>query len=339
MDKQRLQYLLERNKTQTSTASERAELEHWYQELETQANFTEELSSNTRQFLEDRLLAGIESRIAQREEDQTVVPLHTPAQTGRFWQSRVYRMAAVFIGLLIATAIIYQYRPSSSSSGSGIERITLTTPYGQTREIKLPDGSMVMLNGNSEISYPKAWAEGQTREVSLRGEGYFRVVHTHDNRRFKVRTADDFSVEVLGTQFTVSKRKLGTRVVLNEGRVQCNLEQAKGKDTLLLKPGDLVEFAKIPVHYTRKQVDPTLYSAWTEHKLIFKNTSLQDIVTMLNETYGLSVNVGQPELLNRRISGSIPTDNVDMLLEGIAETCRLTVRKQDQNIYLTDKTL
>jgi transmembrane sensor len=338
IDQQRLQYLLERNKTQTSTAAERAELEHWYQEFENRSNFTEGLSNTAQKFLEDRLLSGIESRISQQTEDRPLRSLPQPAVFGRFRGSGLYRIAAVFIGLLLVTTLIYQYSRPSSQSGSATELITLATAYGKTREINLPDGSKVVLNGNSEISYPKAWADGQIREVSLRGEAYFQVIHTHDHRRFKVRTADDFSVEVLGTQFTVSKRNRGTRVVLNQGRVQCNLESKKGADTLLLKPGDLVEFAKKPSQYTRRQVDPTLYSVWTEHKLVFKNTSLREITAMLNETYGFMVNVENPDLLNRRISGSIPTDHVDLVLEGIAETCRLTVRKKDNHIYLTDNT-
>ena len=105
IDQQLLQYLLERNKTQTSTAAERAELEQWYQESENQANFTEGLSNTAQKFLEDRLLSGIDARISQQEKDQPLITVHKPAVS---WGSGLYRIAAVFLGLLLVTALIYQ---------------------------------------------------------------------------------------------------------------------------------------------------------------------------------------------------------------------------------------
>ncbi|WP_170139475.1 FecR family protein [Larkinella arboricola] len=314
-----------------------AELKQWYQELEHQPDFTKGLSHHAQQFLEDRLLAGIESRLSRSSEKPFRVSVPHPVfHSGH---TRMYQIAAVFTGLLIVTAILYRYSWLPFNKNPDYQTVTLSTNYGVTRTIKLPDGSTVILNGNSALSYPKSWAEGQSREVELRGEAFFKVVHTSDHRRFKVRTADNFSVEVLGTEFTVSKRRQSTRVVLTTGRVQCNLKNKTGTDTLLLKPGELVELGNDPTRYTRKQVDPMLYSAWTQHKMIFKNTSLQEVATMLNETYGFTIGVEKPDLLNRRISGSLPTDNVDMLLEGIAEACRLHVNKKDRHIYLTDKPL
>jgi len=326
MTQERLKYLLNQQQSGLCTQAETEELESWYQAFDKRGNFTDGLSQDAQLAAEKSLFSKINSRIDGIE----IVSLHSekPVVKIKIWQ-KLYKIASVFTAILLAGYVVYQYTKKPDLQHQ-------ITAFGETRMVQLPDGSQVTLNGNSEITYPGQWNKGASREVFLKGEAYFQVVHTKDDRRFIVKTSDDFNVEVLGTKFVISKRKSGTRVVLNEGKVQCNLANGDKKDTLLLKPGDLIEFAKKPELYTRKVVNSDLYSSWKDHVLTFKNTPLSTITTMLEETYGLVVKADNPELLTRQISGSVPTDNVKILLEGIAETCHLKVHQEAQNIYLTD---
>ncbi len=325
MTQQRLTFLLEQVQKGQASPSERLELEAWYHQLESRPDFTDGLSSPARQALEEKMFNRIQEEI-ESEKPVPVWPL------GRSWRGWAAGMAGV-----VALVMLWMYLSPRLESTAVIARHNRTekTGYGETRTFTLPDGSEVTLNGNSSLSYPDTWTKD--REVRLTGEAYFKVVHTKDHRRFSVVTADDFRVNVLGTQFTVSRRSHQTRVVLNEGKVQCLLNEKAQADSIILKPGQLVEFSRKPEQYTLKEVDASLYSAWKDHKLILRNTSLKELTQVLEDTYGYDVNVEKASLLERRMSGSLPTTDVHVLLEGIAEACKVHIRQEEGRIYLTDQ--
>ncbi|WP_176885052.1 FecR family protein [Dyadobacter soli] len=320
MDKDRLQYLLEQDKNGQNSPEEAAELEAWYLSAESRPAFTESLSADGLSALEGKIFARIEA--AQPVPQEWNVP--SVNRSGWFnWRG----IAAAVLLLVVAGIGMYMFQRQNG-------RIVERTAFGETRVLTLPDGSEVTLNGNSVLSYDREWPE--LREVKLEGEGYFKVVHTKDHRKFRVRTGDDFSLDVLGTQFNISKRESGTRIVLDEGKVRCNLGDSE-RDTLVLKPGEMIRFTKKPTDYQRERVETGRYSAWKEHKLVFKNTSLREVAAILQDTYGLETEAGNPELLDRQISGSVPTDNVELLLEGIAEASAVTISRDGNQIVIAPR--
>lgn len=320
MDKDRLLYLLEREKTGENSAAEKKELDDWYQSPEGRPAFTDGLSDPALSALEEKMWSKIQEEGSNVSE--LLVEISRRSFMG-YWT----RIAATVSILVIAGIGIYLFR---QFNGAVVER----TGFGETRVISLPDGSEVTLNGNSTLSYDAQWTN--LREVHLEGEAFFKVVHTASHSKFRVRTDSDFSLDVLGTQFNVSKRKSGTRVVLNEGKVQCNLG-GPAHNALILKPGEMVQFAEKPSDYVKERVEASAYSAWKDHKLIFNNTSLREIVVLLQDTYGLETEVSEPDLLSRQISGSVPTDNVGLLLEGIAEASAVSIQREGSHLTIRPK--
>nr|WP_295928921.1 FecR domain-containing protein [uncultured Dyadobacter sp.] len=316
MDKDRLLYLLEREKAGENSAAEEKELDDWYQYPEGRPAFTDGLSADALAALEGKMLSKI-----QAASNVSGLPLEVSRTSFTGYWTRI--AATVSVLIMVGIGMYFFGR----RNGMTVER----TGFGETRVISLPDGSQVVLNGNSELSYDAAWQD--LREVRLEGEAYFKVVHTRDHRRFRVRTGSDFSLDVLGTEFNVSRRKSGTRIVLNEGKVQCYLGSSAG-DTLVLRPGEMVRFADKPTDYVKEHVEASAYSAWKDHKLVFNNTSLREIAALLQDTYGLETEVDQPDLLSRQISGSVPTDNVELLLEGIAEASAVSIQREGNHLTI-----
>ena len=114
--------------------------------------------------------------------------------------------------------------------------ITHKTNFGEIIDLKLPDGTSVVLNGNSEIFYEK----DNPRFINLKGEAYFKVkTIPSTNAKFWVIT-NDLKVEVLGTQFHVNTREQKTNVVLDEGSI--HLEFNNGDVTKMI-PGEMVSFS------------------------------------------------------------------------------------------------
>jgi ferric-dicitrate binding protein FerR (iron transport regulator) len=244
-------------------------------------------------------------------------------------QSLLYRVAAAVTLLLVAFSVWFILNKVNS-------RITYQTAYGEIKTITLPDQSVVTLNANSKLTLPENWNAASDREVWLEGEAFFEVTHQKNHQKFLVHTADKFAVEVLGTAFNVFKRRSGTWVLLQSGKVKLNIgDNADEETAVVMQPGELVEMQPETGTYTRKKVNPEIASAWTTRRLMFDNTPLSEIVSMLEETYGLQVSVSHPELLQKRVFGSCPTDDIDVLLTAISRPFGLSAKRSGNKVWIT----
>lgn len=256
---------------------------------------------------------------ARRQKRTFTWPLHT------HW----YRAAAVISGIAVVFLLgLYVYRSSA---------IKHQTAYGQTKKVVLPDGSTVILNANSRLRYKPIWNAYMTREVWLEGEAYFSVVHTKNRRKFLVHTSEDCQIEVLGTEFNVYQRRKNTRVVLNKGKVQLNIQQEKRQEQIQMKPGELVELSQSSDKYVRKLVNPEFFSSWTQKELVFSETPVSEIITLLEENYGLEVEITNESILHRKISGSVPSDSLQSLLFVLSESLNYQVVQQQNKIIFRER--
>lgn len=221
-------------------------------------------------------------------------------------------MAAACIGLLVIALIIMTSKKSSTKS--------FTTGYAETSMVRLPDHSQVKLNGNSKLTFYSEWDEKSPREVWLEGEAYFSVKPSESGQKLVVYTSDELNVEVFGTEFNVSNRKGKTSVVLSSGAINLNIEKRHRTEKIIMKPGEMVEYRLGGGDLIKKEVDPQQYTSWTRDKLIFDNTSLREIKLLLETTYGLDVQITDENLLEKKLFGSAPSNNVGLLLQGLAKS-------------------
>ncbi|SDK00145.1 ferric-dicitrate binding protein FerR, regulates iron transport through sigma-19 [Catalinimonas alkaloidigena] len=242
---------------------------------------------------------------------------------------RLYQVAAALLVLLAVGGVAWYgvFRPAP---------VVYATHYGEVRDVRLPDGTHVSLNGNSELTVDeRAWAQG-VRSVALEGEAFFEV--TKQQRagvpvKFVVHTPQ-VAVEVLGTEFDVRQRAERTRVVLESGQVRLTLKKDLETTTpLLMAPGDLVEYNGRQAPQQRV-VQARRFRAWKEHMLVFENTPLAEVVEILEQDYGLDVTVSNPELLHKTLTGTAPTQEVDQLLTSLARIFDIQWRRQGNHVYL-----
>ena len=269
---------------------------------------------NSWQRLEDILDFG-------EDENPKAVTLH--------WTRYRYRYVAV-VSLLMAVTVIYQafFRD---------RLIVYTTDFGETASITLPDNSVVTLNSNSTLRYNTVWDDDQDREVWLSGEAYFSVVKSGTHQKFYVNSHDGVLLEVLGTEFNVTKRESRTRVVLNHGKIRLNIENPSLKEDIIMLPGELVEFRDTSTTYVRKKVNPELYTSWKCKKLMFQDTKLEEVVLLLKEIYGLEVEVSEPALLEKKVSGSAPSDNINLLINGLSESFGIAIVRTKKYVKISRK--
>ena len=203
----------------------------------------------------------------------------------------------------------------------------LHTAYGEVRENKLPDGTEVVVNADSKLIYSTGWKDGKDREVWLKGEAFFHVTRTPLKSRFIVHT-DHFDIIVTGTQFNVVNRAGKTNIMLKEGSVILHTDEGK---ELKMLPGDFVEYQRTQLE--KKHVKNDSLLAWKEHKLIFDNTPVRELVKMIREHYGITVQLSGDSIGDRTISGILPNDNLEVLLQAL-EALDFKVVREGGNILI-----
>jgi transmembrane sensor len=264
----------------------------------------------------ERLMASVR---AHEESKTRVIPLYR--RKSFVWASAA-SVAAIF--LLVSWLFWLNRAPQ------------YVTHFGERKAVTLPDGSQVILNANSHLRLASHWEPESTREVWLDGEGYFSVKHTTRSTRFIVHTGE-LNVEVLGTEFNLQKRSLRTVVVLKSGKVQLTRTDKVEAPALVMKPGDLVEYRDNTKQVVRKIVNANIYSAWTEGKLVFENTSIEEIAQLLEENYGVKVDIDDLALKGKQFNGVFPTNNLPVLLKALSKAYDLDIQVNNKRIKIRNK--
>jgi len=208
--------------------------------------------------------------------------------------------------------------------------ITLQTTYGQTREVRLPDGTQVVLNANSELKYPRAYTLNPMRETYLKGEGYFKVTK---GNRFVVYTKN-INVQVLGTEFNVKERRGITKVALVRGSIEVNQNNPAVHQTMIMRPSELYTYKEKTSEAVKKAVSPESSIAWIDKKAIAENTRIGDVIADYEDTYGQKIILEDQALYERVIDGVIPMGNKESTLFVIANILNLRAEKKGDTILL-----
>ena len=146
----------------------------------------------------------------------------------------------------------------------------------------LSDGTKVWLNSESQLKYPVAFNDGETRQVELvYGEAYFDVSPStaHKGARFKVFNQSQ-EVEVLGTEFNIKAYKDETNIytTLVEGKVAIS---AAGKNQIL-KPNQQSNLNLETGSIEITTVDVYNETTWIDGIFSFENKPLKEILKVLS---------------------------------------------------------
>ena len=154
----------------------------------------------------------------------------------KFISNPMYRFAAAI--LIAAVLLVSGYEVFYNPSATEV-MLELTTANKVLNTFTLPDGTLVTLNSDTKVFYPKKFGR-KTREISIEGEAFFEV-KPNKNKPFIIH-AGKAQIKVVGTSFSVSaypETKL-VEVIVQTGKVQVMNKMAETLQTeeLILAPGD-----------------------------------------------------------------------------------------------------
>lgn len=260
----------------------------------------------------------------------------TPRQrTAIFRLTPALKIAAAILVIVTGVALWYVF-----SGGNALMK-TVTTAYGEIKTITLPDHSTVTINGNSTVRYRSSWKKSAVREVWIKGEAYFNVLHLNkdtlhvsDHERFVVH-CDDLNIEVLGTTFNVKARRGKTNVALLTGKIMINYKEP-AKQPMVMTPGDYVEYTEHKVVVSKKLTKPLQVTTWKSNEIAFTDATLKEIAETLQDNYGYTVIFKDPSILSMKIEGDISVNSVTDLLDVVGTTLHVNIEQSaDKHIVIS----
>lgn len=201
--------------------------------------------------------------------------------------------------------------------------MTTLMAYSQTREIQLPDGTMVSLAPGSELTFNQKRLSGEgKRKVRLEGKAFFDVERV-ETRPFEISTPGGF-VRVLGTKFQVDNIK--HEVYVLSGKVF--FARTEGDEGVILTNGMsalLVDGADLPVvneSATGNQI------AWKRGTFIYDGQPLSLAIEELEEFYGKEIEVDDQgnDISDARIAGSFDVDSPNDVLSAVSDAFDIRLR-------------
>lgn len=186
------------------------------------------------------------------------------------------------------------------------------TGLGERQAIDLPDGSRLELNTDSQalVHYSR-----HVREVRLlRGQAVFTVAREHD-RPFDVIVGRG-RVRDISTQFEVRRWPNRTTVAVLDGAVE--VTPGPNRPAARLTRGLSLGFSEGGEPSAPRAIDINTFSAWRQGQIVFQNQALREVLEELARYHGGSIAVGKPGLMDLRISGVVPTDDLALALRTVA---------------------
>jgi transmembrane sensor len=280
-----------------------------------------------------KILSGNKNRLSEQtlQFKQSFEP---KKPTLRIINSVWLKVAAV---LIIIAGVNFFFR-EQSKTGKPIEQAMPTffsTKAGERKKVILPDGSTVILNAKSSICLGENFNK-KLREVTLKGEAFFDVVHDK-NKPFKVHTTD-FNINVLGTAFNVKAYddEPSSEATLIRGLITMEATAGDG-GPITLKPSQKVTFYKnaphqvkdkslkaiksrpeISInHFTLVKDSIIVETAWTKNRIEIYDQDFEEVKKVLEKWYNVEIKFTNAELKNHRFTATFGNENIKQVLEAL----------------------
>ncbi|WP_433778862.1 FecR family protein [Flavobacterium anhuiense] len=208
---------------------------------------------------------------------------------------------------------------NSNGKSAAIANNLLTIPRGGQFFVQLADSTKVWLNSESQLKYPVAFVDGQTRQVELvYGEAYFEVSPStkHKGSRFKVKTQEQ-NVEVIGTEFNIKAYR--DEPAIYTTLVQGVVAVSNAAKKQILTPSQQSKITEYNGNISVSEVDVYNEISWRKGLFVFKGMPLKDIARVLSRWYDVDIVFADPTLGNVKFNGVL---NKNQKLEDILTTIK-----------------
>jgi transmembrane sensor len=247
-----------------------------------------------------------------------------PARSTRvFTLKNVLRIAAVVV-ILAGSFAVFRLM-------SGDPAQLVLTAQNEVIMDTLPDGSVISLNKNSELTYPEKFASNE-RRVKLEGEAFFEI-EPDQERPFIIELQHQSTVTVLGTSFNIEEKAGITEVFVKTGKV----EFKSSASVLILMPGEKGVLDHQTGIIEKAQPEKIDFNEmfWLDQKLEFDSEPLKNVIHVLSQTFDTEIEVSDSTSLNCPLTTKFERESLEQILDVISGSFNLRVQPTDHGYILT----
>ncbi|SHF80524.1 FecR family protein [Mariniphaga anaerophila] len=277
----------------------------------------EENPENKNEFLELKKIWALTEK-TDEDESTALALFHNSAKkhNNKSLLFKALKQAAIYI-LLIGIGGILSWFVLSSDKVSENEiyasNYTVTAPQGQMTNVELPDGTLVMLNSRSTISYDNDFSHGK-REVTLNGEAFFDV--QKDQEHPFIVKSPLLDIKVYGTSFNIEAYPEDNSIsaTLVDGSI--SVLNKDGLELTKLVPGEKARYTATDNKLIVSEVNTDMFVSWKKGLITFRNEKLEDIAKKIERWYNVEIVIRNKQLGKELYFGTILKNKpIDQILE------------------------
>ena len=219
------------------------------------------------------------------------------------WTGMVAAAAALAFGVFALTQPVTEPAPAPEP-----EPHIHTTEIGEQREVRLADGTNVLLNTATQVEV--AFTEDERLVRLAKGQALFDV--QPGEVPFTVE-AGERRTTALGTTFDVYLMPDGLAVTLVEGVVR--IARVGTDEGSFLAPGEQLRVSGGEVRVL--SVDTAAVTGWQAGMLQFRDAPLGDVIAELNRYSQVQLRVDDEGLAAERLSGVFKAGDQELFLESL----------------------
>lgn len=249
-----------------------------------------------------------------------------------------YKYAAIIVIAILLGSVSYYigFRNQTTEIYSEI----ISNENQVVNEYVLPDGSMVALNSNSKLTFPKQF-KPDVREVTIEGEAFFDV-KPNPEKPFIIN-AGNAQVKVLGTSFNVCAypETETVEVVVATGKVQVtNLNPKEissiNNEVFLIQGEKGTLFNNQSILEKTENKNPN-YLSWKTHDLIFDEVPLNEVIKCLKKVYHVDIQVDEPEINDLLLKAHFDKKPIDFVLNVVRLTFNLELLEENEQFTFSSR--
>lgn len=230
-------------------------------------------------------------------------------------------------------------------TASKTELIEKTNRTHKSIQYHLPDGSKVVMEPNSSISYARDFNVKSEREVYLSGQAFFNVTR-NISRPFYVY-ANELVTKVLGTSFTVTafENSKQMEVAVKTGKVAVftrsgNMEISKSSPETILTPNHRVLYSRLQESMNKYLVEaPQVLecSEITPYGADYQEIPVSVVFDNLEKSYGIDIVYDEVILKNCLLTASFSQESLYDKIELICKAVEAEFAVKNAQIIILGK--
>lgn len=201
----------------------------------------------------------------------------------------------------------------------------------QMKEVELPDGSIVTLNKQAELTYPEKF-QHRKRELQLSGEAYFNV-ESKPEKPFIVNVEQKALVRVLGTSFNIRPDQADETISVQvmEGKVAFS-SMERSDEIILLKDqqATLSEGSILRVDTVDRN-----FISWITGRLIFVHETIGEVIKQVQEHYEIEIVLHKSVPENLTFTSTLDKQNLESVLDEISMVLGLDYHYENEKVVFT----